>query len=709
MPAAGTEILSTMARMPLPSPDPAMNDNFVFWLQRLLGSLKFRLAGAGLAALTLGIAVTTAMLVMRAEEDTLAARRQLELSESVRTARLLGMRVVGQQQALAAAATRLQVARIDDPAYLLSYMESQAVLREQFDSVFIAGADGIMRIIHDDKGYRQPSLSLADREYFRRAMAEGRPVVSEPVVSRLIDQPAIIMVQPLRNEAGEAGNSGSARPAGVLAAGLRLKARDLLAGVSDVTEGDEGVLVVVTDAQGRILAHANPALIGSPLAAEPQLAGALERWSAAGHPVEPAGLGFDTDERLVVTAGVAGPDWVVWRSRLRADVLAPLAAGRAAALRWAAAVVAALAAGLLVLLWWLLRPLARLQARAGHLFDGTQDPQAGWPGASGEIGRLEQVLRHVGAERAQLETVNRRMIRQLESVMAAAPVGIAFTRAQRFELVSRHFCMLLGREETALLGQPAQLIFASNEDYLSLGPQVGVAFTGGRPYAGEWELLRGDGGRFWCRLRAQPVDPKDAAAGTIWTASDITEEVATRSALEWAATHDPLTGLANRKAFDYRLARLFEALPQARPAALVLFDLDRFKPINDQHGHAAGDAMLRAVAAAAAARVRSLDLLVRLGGDEFAVVLERCPADVAARVAEDVRSAVSAVRLPWEGHLLEVGASVGVAALAESIADPAAWLQAADRACYAAKADGRGTVRHAGASVLQLVAGGGGA
>ena len=130
--------------------------------------------------------------------------------------------------------------------------------------------------------------------------------------------------------------------------------------------------------------------------------------------------------------------------------------------------------------------------------------------------------------------------------------------------------------------------------------------------------MRGDGSRFPGRLRGLPVAAGDPSAGTIWTLSDIADEVAKRSLLESSASHDALTGLANRQAFEPRLARLFESLPRARPAALRLLDLDSFKPVNDQHGHAAGDAMRRAVAGAIPSCVRGGDLAVRLGGDEFA-------------------------------------------------------------------------------------------
>ena len=187
----------------------------------------------------------------------------------------------------------------------------------------------------------------------------------------------------------------------------------------------------------------------------------------------------------------------------------------------------------------------------------------------------------------------------------------------------------------------------------------------------------------------------DRAQGTIWTLNDIEAQKAAREQLEWSATHDPLTGLANRKAFALQARRLVDALPRSLPAALVFIDLDRFKPVNDTAGHLAGDLMLLTVATAIASCVRAGDLAVRMGGDEFALLLERCPHATAMRIADDVRRAINAVALPWEQGMLRVGASAGVAGLHEDTASVDAWIEAADAACYAAKAAGRDTVRAA--------------
>ena len=648
-----------------------------------LASLKLRITVGAIAALVLGIGLTTALLVHQAERATITAQSQRELTQAASTAAALSQRVIALQRALGATAAQLDEATLADPARLAAFIESKPVLRGLFATVFAAGTDGIVHALADASGVRHPALKVADREYFVRTLAEQRPIVSEPMPGRVSSEPVLVFTYPLK---------AAGRTYGLLGGSLRLASRDLLDDMVDGLDDDTGALVVVTDVRGRILAHPSRGRVLQSLADEPRLSQAYESWVGNGSAVEPEGMRLPQALELVSASGVAGPDWMVWRALSEAQVLAPLHHARKQALWWAGGLIALLSVTILLLMHGLLRPLSQLEHRARNLFDGTQDPHSGWPADGGEIGRLARVLRHVGAERAQLEAFNTRVLQKLGSVMAAAPVGICFTREQRFELVSAEFCRMFGRAEHELLGQPPQMIYASNADYQSLGPKVSQAFSRGEPYEGEWQMLRADGSHFWVRLRGRPVDATDRNAGTIWTLDDIDDHIAARTQLEWSASHDVLTGLANRKMLDQRLASVFEVLPRSLPAAVVMIDLDHFKPINDSAGHAAGDAMLKAVAAAITSRVRATDLVVRIGGDEFAMLLERCTPEVAMRIAENVRAAIAGIELHWERRSLRVGASLGLASLAAETLDAAAWMKAADDACYRAKAAGRGTV-----------------
>ena len=690
--------------MKLPFLQPAVG--LAFHLASAFGSLKLRIGVGAIAALTLGIGLVTVLLVGQADTHTMAAQSQREQIDATHTADVLAQRAVDLQRALQVTAAQLDADILADDTRLAAFMEAKPVLRGMFSNMFAALADGRMRIFVDETGARRPTVNLADRDYFKRTLAEARPVISPPLPGRVSGEPVIIFTYPLRH-------AGSVY--GVIGGALRLQSRDLIDTLIGSSAAQPESLVVVTDSAGQILGHPSRALLMQPLSAEPRLAAAFARWQAIGSPVEPEGLLLGQAPDIVSAAGAAGPDWMVWRALPQASVLGPLHEARRQALAWAAAVVAVLSVLLWGMLWWLLRPLARLEHRAQHLFASDRDPHEGWPDAGGEIGRVARVLRHVGAERAQLESFNHQVLQKLSSVMSAAPIGIAFTRAQCFELVSAEFCRLYGRSEAELLGQPALTVFASSADYEALGPQVVRAFAAGEPYVGEQLMQRADGTEFWAALRGRPVaageadagadtrTDNDPDAGTIWTVHDITAQVAARDDLQWSAMHDGLTGLANRRCFEQAVQRVFAALPASLPAAMVMIDLDHFKPINDTAGHAAGDAMLVEVAQEIGACVRATDLAARLGGDEFAVLLVGCDIDVALRVAEQVRAAVAAIVLHREGHVLRVGASLGVAALEPGMASAKAWAQVADTACYAAKAEGRDAVRDARAPMLRVV------
>ena len=659
-------------------------------------SIKSRVTLSVLAAMALSIALTTLVLMREAERATVIAERDRELREGASTASMLSRRVVELQRALAATAALLSEDTLSDKAKLASFIETKPVLRGLFSNVFAVASDGRMLVLAESEKLLYPNIAMGEREFFRQTVAEQRPIVSRPLPGRLSSEPVIIFTYPLRK---------GSRVYGVLGGTLRLESRDLLAGLVDDEDG--GSLMVVTDSQGTVLAHPSHTRLMKSISTEPRMADGFAHWlaigGASGGAVEPTGLFLRQPGQVLTVAGVAGPDWLVWRAVPESALLAPLHGARQKALVWAAAIVAGSSVAVLLLLTWLLRPLTLLKHRALQLFDDHNDVHAGWPEAEGEIGELARVLRHVGAERAQLEQFNAQVLARLGSVMAAAPVGIMFTRARVFELVSAEFCRLVGRSEQELLGQPAVSVFASIEDYEALGPVVGASFGAGQPYLGEWQFRRNDGGIFWAQLRGLPVESGNPEAGTIWTIADINELVANRANLEWSATHDPLTGLGNRKLFEQRAIKVIDGLPESLPAAIVMIDLDRFKPINDTAGHAAGDAMLRAVANAVNSCVRSTDLVVRLGGDEFCVLLENCPPESASRVAMSVHEAITGVELNWGGRQLRVGASLGVACLSAGTGSMGAWLNDADAACYEAKAAGRGVVRTAGARALREV------
>jgi diguanylate cyclase len=162
------------------------------------------------------------------------------------------------------------------------------------------------------------------------------------------------------------------------------------------------------------------------------------------------------------------------------------------------------------------------------------------------------------------------------------------------------------------------------------------------------------------------------------------------------SSRDALTGLANRRAFNLALARETDRVARSgEPALLLALDIDHFKRVNDRHGHAAGDEVIRAVAAALLDSVRPMDFVARIGGEEFAIILPSCPSAFGETVAERIRRRVAAtpVRVA-PGQQVSVSVSVGGAYAPQWVrSKPSLWMERADQQLYRAKALGRNLVQ----------------
>ncbi len=167
-----------------------------------------------------------------------------------------------------------------------------------------------------------------------------------------------------------------------------------------------------------------------------------------------------------------------------------------------------------------------------------------------------------------------------------------------------------------------------------------------------------------------------------------------RERLTVLATHDDLTGIYNRRHFMVVVQREWDrARRYNTSAALLLIDADRFKAVNDRHGHLCGDELLRQIARAAGQSLRQADVLARFGGEELIVFLPHTDALGALDAAERIRAQVQALVLDWQGAPVHTTVSVGVAPLRRELPSLDWMIHEADTALYAAKADGRNCVR----------------
>jgi diguanylate cyclase (GGDEF)-like protein len=208
-------------------------------------------------------------------------------------------------------------------------------------------------------------------------------------------------------------------------------------------------------------------------------------------------------------------------------------------------------------------------------------------------------------------------------------------------------------------------------------PKSHRAPAGGRGVPPEPKLSRAPSRSVTMRLAAE-VDA---------LAAELEASRARIAELEARVDIDPLTDVLNRRGFERELKRsLAYAKRYGTSAALIYVDLDGFKPVNDRHGHTAGDAVLRAVAAALTRSVRASDVVARVGGDEFALLLWNVRDAAAAVKAAALEDAVYATPVQWGSSTLVVGASAGVALLG-ALDTPAEVLERADAAMYARKGE----------------------
>jgi diguanylate cyclase (GGDEF)-like protein len=282
----------------------------------------------------------------------------------------------------------------------------------------------------------------------------------------------------------------------------------------------------------------------------------------------------------------------------------------------------------------------------------------------------EQAASHAGELAAQHA--------RLEAALDNMNQGLCLFGADgRLAVANRRFAEMFAAPDVGAL--PEQVLRGGGLEALLGGT------AGGGPAAFSCDLPDG---------RAIAVCQRPVArGGWVTTYEDVTERRAAEARLAHMARHDVLTGLPNRLLFGEYMPRALARARRSGGLAVLCLDLDRFKAVNDALGHAAGDALLRAVAQRLRECTRESDLIVRLGGDEFAIVQEAAAQPTEATAL--ARRLVEALAVPFHlnGQQVVIGTSVGIALSEDGLASSEALLKCADLALYRAKAEGRDTFR----------------
>ncbi len=326
-----------------------------------------------------------------------------------------------------------------------------------------------------------------------------------------------------------------------------------------------------------------------------------------------------------------------------------------------------------------------------HSIDDLKATEASLRQAIGELRAAESLqgryLEETEQERARLV-----------SLLSAMNLGILFVAADgRVIYHNPAFTrMWMIDEQDGLIGLPARDVLAKSASSLARPDHFSrhlLSVLETRELSDSYEIQMADG-RVITELDYPVRDREGRFIGHLWIYEDITRERQTAEQLVYLAERDALTGLYNRHHFQQELVRtMLESDRRQSRFAVMFFDLDEFKTINDSYGHRAGDALLIRVASEIGTLVRRNEVLARLGGDEFAILLPSTQGNEAEVLAERIVRAIAQIPFRFEGQNLRLTTSLGIAYYPGHAADADDLVARADIAMYQAKDAGKNTWR----------------
>ena len=656
---------------------------------QLPGPLVRRLMAIVLLAVALAGTVT-AWVVSRASGEEVAGRLVQQQTDEVElVARLLASKIEQSQKVLGTLADGITPQMLQSPSLLEWVLQQGLPALRFFDSMEIARSDGrVILNLQNGKLEQASNIDTDERDILLRTMVQGKPLVSG-VIGDKPSAARIMLTLPLVNDEGKV--------LGVVGGVLRLQSQGLLPHSLALPGRDDSRLIVFTS-DGVILSHPQLERVLGYIKTEPGVGQVYTQWRSELKPIS-TGRGETTtvNDHLVSMAGVPMPEWWVARVTDSQALMAPLHGAQRRAWWFAAASLLLVGLMAVVAMAWVALPLTRLHRRAqGILLNDNSVEDAASAFAESEL--LADALDHLEAQQQHHGHQAEFSRLQLQGILEQAPIGIVITRNDMLELLSQQASLMLGYSRAELEGRSVRQLFADEAHFDELARQMreGAAARGG--YEGEFELRRKDGSQLWARVVGRMAIDRKSAMAAVWVLEDITTARDERRKPMWANSHDLLTNLPNRTAFQERIRSLLahkaERGADNPDSGIVLLhlDVDHFTLVNDRLGHEAGDMLLRQFASLLDELVRHVGWVARLGGDEFAVVLPNCTAERAELIAEHVRASIEEWEFAYDGQTSMTTVSIGIVVAPCDLEDVTPWLRAADMACYYAKRAGRNRV-----------------
>lgn len=755
---------------------------FMKWL--LPGAMVLRMMAMVFVVIVL-VGAGTAVLVAQVAGNEALQRLVAQQTDEVEiVSRLLSSKIEQSQKVLRAVAGEITPSMLENPSAAEWMLQQGLPAVRFFDAVYLVTTNGDLQIamrggrLERSDAERGESLPAQEAAVIRSTVAEGKPLVVAQTPNNNADAGAssgavsgagggdarVVFTVPI--------NGADGRLLGVLAGTLRLQSQGLLP-PSLVLPANDGSRLMVLAQNGALLAHSDGSRTLGHVRDEPGLATVYQQWQKGGAAYQERGFSSRVADNVISVSSMPLPQWLVVRVSDITTLMAPFrTAQRQAA--WQVGTLVILAALLVsIIMARLAQPLAQLTQRAAkgawnpnrlsvggvvnpnsnansnnplNQFSAHGDEGVGLPAAASvmqhpwshlprrhEAWILAQALQTQSVRHAQQQAHYEHQAAYLAGILEAASVGIVITQRGVVQVVSRQASHMLGYRPDELQGQPARLVYASDEDFARVHEQARAGFAAHGSFDGDVAFLRKDGATVWARVQGRVLQPEHAHnpansnAGTVWILEDLTAAREWPTPPGWDSLYDPLTRLPNRDGFAQRLqmllaerARRVRSLPLqrvktdtapvpsdagARPdspqtstvsqhdGVALFIDIDHFTLVNDVAGHDAGDDVLRHVARLLESQVRAMGWVARLGGDEFMVVLPGCPLARGYAVAEQLRQALHDWKPAYQGRSFKLGASIGLVVLDATTHDVPAVLRAADMACYAAKRAGRNRVK----------------
>jgi diguanylate cyclase (GGDEF)-like protein/PAS domain S-box-containing protein len=559
-----------------------------------------------------------------------------------------------------------------------STLRERTPLLGLYDDILLFGSDG--QLIADLPSLpERAQVNTADRPFFQEVLRTARPVISQPVISKIRKEPIIQMAAPIFAPDGHI--------AAVLVGVIRLNKDNFLAGLGNAKNGKSGYFFLVSKRPNPVyVMHPNHARILQPRPEDSHGSAekALDGFEGTIDSVNSAGM-----HGLFSFKGLKSTNWILGAALPAEEAFAPLTLMEQRTYLISVLAIVLIAPVVWLAAWFFLSPLSALRDAIQRLRSNNAEFVPVPVLRNDEIGDLAGDFNLLIAEREAADTRMRESESRLRMITDNMPVLIAYVdRHLRFRFTNKAYGDWFGFEQDQLLGSSVRE-FVGGRIFDSIKAHLESALTGERVTFEH--VMHTKGTKRMVEVTLVPHGGSgEEVLGVYTLIHDITERKKVEDMLRRLVRVDTLTQLPNRHNFDERLAEAVARSERSHATlALMFLDIDRFKAINDTLGHQAGDEVLREFARRLSASVRSTDMVARLAGDEFVVILEGMrdanEADLVAR--KILQSLVPPIELASGGR--QVTTSIGIAVRKLGQMDPAELLRHADRALYAAKREGR--------------------